>query len=72
MKKAGRYMGKQIRDGWYELNEYKFIVTLTIDDPSSNDQLVVMGALVDDAAGNINREVIEELEYIPNLVPEGY
>ena len=68
----GRYMGKQIRDGWYELNEYKFIVTLTIDDPSSNDQLVVMGALVDDAAGNINREVIEELEYIPNLVPEGY
>ena len=68
----GRYMGKQIRDGWYELDEYKFIVTLTIDDPSSDDQLVVMGALVDDAAGNINREVIEELEYIPNLVPEGY
>jgi sortase B len=63
----GRYIGKQIRDGWYDLDEYKFIVTLTIDDPASNDQLVVMGALVNDAAGNINREVIEELEYIPDL-----
>ena len=68
----GRYMGKQIRDGWYDLDEYRFIVTLTIDDPASNDQLVVMGALVDDAAGTIDRQVIDQLENIPYLVPEGY
>ena len=65
-------MGKQIRDGWYDLDEYRFIVTLTIDDPASNDQLVVMGALVDDAAGTIDRQVIDQLENIPYLVPEGY
>ena len=66
----GKIIGKQIREGWYELNEYNFLATLTIDDPDANDQLVVIGALSNDAAGSMDRQVIEELQMGPSLLEE--
>jgi len=67
----GRYVGKQIREGWEgAVTEYNFLVTLTIDDPTSDDQLVVIGGLVNDAAGTLHRDVIEKLDLGPNLFLE--
>ncbi|MCR5798816.1 MAG: class B sortase [Lachnospiraceae bacterium] len=54
-----KIVGKQIRNGWEQLSEYNFMVTLTIDDPDSDRQLVVYGTLIEDPAGIIDR-VIEE------------
>lgn len=66
----GRYVGKQIREGWFELDEYKFLTTLTIDEPEADNQLVVVGALSNDAAGTIDRTVIEQLDLGPNLLEQ--
>lgn len=66
----GRIVGKQIREGWEDLDEYNFLTTLTIDDEDSDKQLVVIGALSYDAAGTINREVIEELDLGPDLMAQ--
>lgn len=63
----GRIVGKQVREGWEDLNEYNFLVTLTIDEPGDDKQLVVIGALVNDAAGTINRNVVEEIDIGPLL-----
>lgn len=54
-----KVMGKQIRGGWGDANENMFMVTLTVDNPDSDKQLVVIGALVDDEAGTIDRIVSE-------------
>jgi len=54
-----KVMGKQIRGGWGDVNENMFMVTLTVDNPDSDKQLVVIGALVDDEAGTIDRIVSE-------------
>lgn len=54
-----KVMGKHIRGGWGDANEYMFMVTLTVDNPLSDKQLVVIGALVDDEQGTIGRTVIE-------------
>jgi len=62
-----KMVGKQIRDGWTDLNEYNFLTTLTIDEPESDKQLVVIGVLTSDAAGTINRNVVEEIDIGPNL-----
>jgi len=56
---GSKIVGKQIRNGWEQLSEYNFMVTLTIDDPDSDRQLVVYGTLIEDPAGIIDR-VIEE------------
>ena len=64
-----KVMGKQIREGWDDVDEYKFLTTLTID-TDEGQQLVVIGALTNDAAGTINREVIEYLDLGPNLLEE--
>lgn len=54
-----KVMGKQIRGGWGDANENMFMVTLTVDNPDSDRQLVVIGALVDDEMGTIDRIVSE-------------
>lgn len=54
-----KIMGKQIREGWEDVSEYHFLVTLTVDNPDSDKQLVVIGALVYDAAGTIDRMILE-------------
>ena len=64
-----KIMGKQIREGWDDVDEYKFLTTLTID-TDEGQQLVVIGALTNDAAGTINREVIEYLDLGPILLEE--
>lgn len=64
-----KVMGKQIREGWNDVDEYKFLTTLTID-TDEGQQLVVIGALTNDAAGNIDREVIEYLDLGPILLEE--
>ena len=64
-----KVMGKQIREGWDDVDEYKFLTTLTID-TDEGQQLVVIGALTNDAAGTIDREVIEYLDLGPILLEE--
>ena len=54
-----KVMGKQIRGGWGDVDEYNFLVTLTADDPKADKQLVVIGALIEDKAGTIDRAVME-------------
>lgn len=54
-----KVMGKQIRSGWGDVNEYNFLVTLTADNPESEKQLIVIGALIEDKAGTIDRAVME-------------
>lgn len=54
-----KVMGKHIRGGWGDANENMFMVTLTADNPNSDRQLVVIGALVDDEQGTIDRIVSE-------------
>lgn len=56
---GNKVMGKHIRGGWGDANENMFMVTLTVDNPDSNKQLIVIGALVEDEMGTINRLVME-------------
>lgn len=53
---SGRTMNKNIRSGWETgLEPSHFLLTLTSDD--SDRQIVVIGCLVGDAAGKIDREI---------------
>jgi len=54
-----KVMGKRIRGGWGDANENMFMVTLTIDNPDSDKQLVVIGALIEDEQGTIDRIISE-------------
>lgn len=55
-----RTMGKIIKEGWEGVTPYHFLLTLTTKkDPADDKQLVVIAALVGDAAGKIDRVVIE-------------
>lgn len=55
-----RTMGKVIKEGWEGVTPYHFLLTLTTKkDPASDKQLVVVAALVGDAAGKIDRVVLE-------------
>lgn len=55
-----RAVGKQIREGWEGLGCNHFLITLTTKAHADDDkQFVVMGALIEDAAGVIYREVMQ-------------
>lgn len=55
-----RSMGKIIKEGWEGVTPYHFLITLTTKkSPDSDKQLVVVAALVGDAAGKIDRVVME-------------
>lgn len=55
-----REMGKNIRAGWEDVTPYHFLITLTTNSQANPDkQYVVIAALVGDAAGTIDRIVVE-------------
>ncbi len=56
-----REMGKNQREGWDDLTPYHFLVTLngSIREEEAK-QYVVIGVLIDDAAGNIDRVILED------------
>lgn len=55
-----RTMGKIIKEGWEGVTPYHFLLTLTTKkNPADDKQLVVVAALIGDAAGEIDRVVIE-------------
>ncbi len=55
-----RVMGMNFREGWEDLTPYHFLVTLTTSSGESPDkQFVVLGGLVNDAAGTIDRVMYE-------------
>lgn len=57
---SARKMGKNLREGWEEVTPYHFLLTLTAESPSDSEkQLVVLAALIGDAAGTIDRVVAE-------------
>lgn len=57
---ATREMGMHIRAGWEEVTPYHFLITLTTEKDTDPDrQYVVIAALIEDAAGTIDRVVVE-------------
>lgn len=55
-----RVMGKNIREGWENVTPYHFLITLTTQKENDTEkQFVVLAALVHDAAGAIDRIVLE-------------
>ncbi len=55
-----REMSRNIREGWDDLTPYHFLITLTTQKEENADkQFVVIAALIDDAAGEIDRVVTE-------------
>lgn len=57
-----REMGKNLREGWEGLTPYHFLITLTTTGAGNPDrQFIVVAALVEDAAGKIDRTV----EWLP-------
>lgn len=55
-----RVMGMNIREGWEDITPYHFLITLTTQRGDNADkQFVVIAALVHDAAGTIDRIVLE-------------
>lgn len=56
-----REMGKNLREGWEDLTPYHFLVTLngSIREEEAK-QYVVLGVLIEDAAGNIDRVILED------------
>lgn len=55
-----RSMNMMIRSGWEEVTPYHFLVTLTtVMGGDSDKQFVVLAALIEDPAGNIDRMVVE-------------
>ena len=56
---AAREMGKQLREGWEDLMPYHFLVTLDGSVREDGKQYVVIGALTGDAAGVIDRVILD-------------
>lgn len=55
-----RVMGMNFREGWEDLTPYHFLITLTAERGDNADkQFVVLGGLVNDAAGTIDRVMYE-------------
>lgn len=55
-----RRMDMNIREGWKDITPYHFLITLTTKKGNdANEQFVVVAALIDDAAGTIDRLVYE-------------
>lgn len=52
-------MNKNMREGWDDLTPYHFLVTLDGSVREDNTQYVVVGVLTGDAAGNIDRMILE-------------
>ncbi len=54
----GKSMNKLIREGWEnQVQPENFVITLTTKDMLSSKQLVVVGCLVGDVTGQIDREI---------------
>lgn len=57
---GAREMSKNLREGWDDLTPYHFLITLTTQkEDNAEKQFVVVAALIDDAAGTIDRVVTE-------------
>ena len=57
---GAREMNKNLREGWDDLTPYHFLITLTTQkEDNAEKQFVVVAALIDDAAGTIDRVVTE-------------
>lgn len=57
---GAREMGRNLREGWDDLTPYHFLITLTTQKKEDAEkQLVVVAALIEDAAGTIDRVVTE-------------
>lgn len=54
-----RDMGMNLREGWENVNEYNYIITLTTQKEDAGRQFVVTAVLIQDAAGTINRIITE-------------
>lgn len=54
-----RSINKNMRDGWDDLTPYHFLVTLDGSTREDNTQYVVVGALIEDAAGTIDRMIFD-------------
>ncbi len=57
---AGKSMAKHIREGWEDLTPNHFLLTLDGTVREDNTQYVVVAALIQDAAGVIDRVIYEE------------
>lgn len=57
---GAREMNKNLREGWDDLTPYHFLITLTTQkEDNAEKQFVVVAALIEDAAGTIDRVVTE-------------
>lgn len=57
---GAREMNKNLREGWDDLTPYHFLITLTTrKEENAGKQFVVIAALIQDAAGTIDRVVTE-------------
>lgn len=55
-----RDLSMNLREGWDSVSPYHFLVTLTAQESDNADsQFVVIGIMVDDAAGKIDRVIME-------------
>lgn len=57
---GGKSMAKHIREGWEDLTPYHFLLTLDGTVREDNTQYVVVAAMIQDAAGVIDRVIYEE------------
>ncbi|MBD5523908.1 MAG: class B sortase [Lachnospiraceae bacterium] len=57
---GARGMSMNLREGWENVNEYHYVITLTTQkEENAESQFVVVAVLIQDAAGTINRVVTE-------------
>lgn len=54
-----RDMGMNLREGWENVNEYNYMITLTTRKEDTGRQFVVTAVLIQDRAGTINRIITE-------------
>ena len=54
-----RDMSMNLREGWENVNEYNYLITLTTQEEDAERQFVVVAVLIQDTAGTIDRTVIE-------------
>lgn len=58
--RMGRSMNRNFREGWEGLTPYHFLVTLDGKTREDGTQYVVIGALIHDEAGEIDRVILDE------------
>lgn len=54
-----RDMSMNLREGWENVNEYNYLITLTAEEENAERQFVVVAVLIQDTAGTIERTVTE-------------